>query len=36
MYINGCQVKIVLCAFKLDSLNLFGSINLFEMSTQSG
>ena len=28
--LNGCQFKILLCAFKLASLNSFGSKNSFE------
>ena len=29
LFINGCQFKILLYAFKLASLNLFGSNNIF-------
>ena len=33
-FINGCQFKILLYAFKLASLNSFESKNSFELSTR--
>jgi len=35
LFINGVQFKIILYAFKLTSLNSFGSTNSFELSTYS-